>query len=153
MNRKCRFLILLLAICCLGMLSGCREAPVLQQIIYSLSAPVDENQQRTNNDENNELTDPRLPSKSQNESSDVERDFDYTVPVKGTENNPLEADDEVFGNTREERSAAQTHKSSSQDQVAETDEVGAVEENEILSAYSASSSNRLFHGSEFRPLT
>lgn len=123
-----------LVVCMTLTLCGCRQTPVLQKIVYSLSGPVDEQQQRTNNNENNDQTDPNLPSKSDDKTGEVERDFDYTVPVKGDQYSPLQADDEVYGNTREERSVAQTQKTSSQNEIADTDDVGSVEENEILAA-------------------
>ncbi len=114
-------------------LSGCREAPILQQIIYTQNAEIDEDQQKTNNDEDNLIIDYKIASHDENEDSDVQRDFNYNVPVKGEDDNEMEADDEVYAKTREERSPAPVKKTTSQNEVSDTDEVGSVEEDEILS--------------------
>ena len=131
--RRFGIFVMLTFIMCL--FCSCRDIPVLKKTYYSLDAPIDEDKHRTNNDEDNELIDYKIPAKAQDESSDVQRDMDYSVPIKGNEKNPLKADDEVFGETREERSEARTRKTSAQSEISDdSNETGSSEENEILSS-------------------
>ena len=101
-----RITAVLLFLAVIAPLSSCRESPVLQQIVYTEGAEIDENNKFNNNSEQNTEENFDIASNAEDDQSNTQRDYAYSLPVKGDKGSSKRADDESYSSIGEERGSA-----------------------------------------------